>query len=138
MSRRPISVRPTAVQAYPAPNTSSQLPTWKPRCISIGVADVRPTPYEVRARENDKDEEFGARDPRRLNFRRVWSSGDDEVVNPLATGMLDTLEFRGFVWNNANGRGSNLFELVGTRISYGSLIQISPRTAGAVFWVSYW
>ena len=33
--------------------------------------------------------------------------------------MWDTLEFRGFVWNNADGRGSNLFEcsalLFGTR-----------------------
>ena len=117
MSRRPISVRPTAVQAYAAPNTSTitRLPPWEPQCISIGIADVRPTPSEVRARENDEDEEFGARDPRRLNFRRAWSSGNDEVVNPLVKGMWDTLEFRGFVWNNADGRGSNLFELVGTR-----------------------
>ena len=60
---------------------------------------VRQTPHEVRARENYEDEEFGARDPR-LNFRKVWSSGNDEVVNPLVKGMWDTLEFHGFVWNN--------------------------------------
>ena len=46
---------------------------------------------------------------------KLWSSGNDEVVNPLVKGVWDTLEFRGFVWNNADGRGSNLFELVGTR-----------------------
>ena len=36
------------------------------------------------------------------------------TYHPPAT-VWDTLEFRGFVWNNANGRGSNHFELVGTR-----------------------
>ena len=41
----------------------------------------------------------------------------------LATGMWDTLEFCVFVWNNADGRGSNLFELVGTR---DLLLQFDP------------
>ena len=52
MSRRPISVRPTAVKAYAAPNASNltRLPPWEPQCISSGVTDVRQTPPEVRAR----------------------------------------------------------------------------------------
>ena len=58
---------------------------------------------------------FGDKDPRRFNFRRAWSSGDDDVVAGTDADNWSTAEFRAFVWGNADGRGDDIFQLIGTR-----------------------
>ena len=70
----------------------------------------------MRQRERNEDEDFGERDPRRFNFVRTWTYGSADVVSALDAGNWDSIEFRHFIcqWNNADGLGNNLFELVGT------------------------
>ena len=50
------------------------------------------------------------KDPRRFNFRRTWSDGDSDVVAAGHVDNWDSIEFRAFVWNNADGRGREFFE----------------------------
>ena len=76
---------------------------------------MRPTPADVRRREDAEGEDFSDRDPRRFNYRRAWSSGDDDVVAAADGVNWNSAEFRTFVWSNADGRGNDLFNLIKTR-----------------------
>ena len=66
-------------------------------------------------REALEAEGVGDNNPRRLNFRRAWSSGDDVIVAGSDADTWSTAEFRAFVWGNADGRGDAIFRLTGTR-----------------------
>ena len=75
--------------------------------IAITVDVLQPPPADIALREAFEAEGFGEKDPRRFNFRRVWSSGDDDVVAGTDTDNWSAAEFRpgAFVWGNANAGG---------------------------------
>ena len=106
--QRPTSAAPAAAGAAPIA-AAIAAPLF---VVSIEIDVPRPT--DVAAREDREDEDFGLKDPRRFNFRRTWSDGDSDVVAADHVDNWDSIEFRAFVWNNADGRGRELFELIGT------------------------
>jgi hypothetical protein len=83
--------------------------------VAISIDAGRPSPADIAQRETLEDEDFSDKDPRRFNFRRAWSSGDDDVVAATDADNWSSVEFRTFVWNNADGRGDESFQLIGTR-----------------------
>ena len=83
--------------------------------ITVTVDVLWPPPADIALREAREAEGFGDKDPRRFNFRRAWSSGDDDVVTGTDADNWSTAEFRAFVWGNADGRGDDIFRLIGTR-----------------------
>jgi len=105
---RPASAAPAAAGAAPVAAAIAA----PPFVVSIEIDVPRPT--DVAAREDREDEDFGLKDPRRFNFRRTWSDGDSDVVAADHVDNWDSIEFRAFVWDNADGRGRELFELIGT------------------------
>ena len=91
--------RASAGQEAPSP-AAAALATA--HVVLIAIDDVRPIPAEIARREDFEDEDFTDKDPRRFNYRRVWSSGDDDVVAANNAGNWSSMEFRTFVWNNAD------------------------------------
>ena len=114
-------MRPEAVAARIAgrvarrPSVVAAVSVAAPTVVAITIDVGRPSPADVTAQEAREDEDFGPKDPRRFNFRRSWSDGDTDVVAVDYIDNWDSIEFRAFVWDNADGRGEELFELTGTR-----------------------
>ena len=104
--------RPAAAQVVAA--AAAAAAAAPAHVISIAIDVIRPSPADIALRENLEDEDFSDKDPRRFNFRRAWSTGDDDVVAATDAGNWGSAEFRSFVWGNADGRGDNLFRLIGT------------------------
>ena len=110
---RIVARRTTQQQTAAAPSpAATALATAN--VVLIAIDDVRSTPAEIARREDFKDEDFTDKDPRCFNYRRVWSSGDDNVV-ASNVGNWSSMKFRTFVWNNADGRGADLVQLICTR-----------------------
>jgi len=109
-----LVARPRLAAAQVVAGAAAAAAAAPARVISIAIDVIRPSPADVALRENLEDEDFSDKDPRRFNFRRAWSNGDDDVVAATDAGNWSSAEFRSFVWGNADGRGDNLFRLIGT------------------------
>ena len=115
----PAAVGPAAATttvAGPGPAAAAgAAPAAAAHVVAITVDVLRPPPADIALREDLEAEGFGDKDPRRFNFRRAWSSGGDDVVAGTDADNWSTAEFRAFVWGNADGRGDDIFRLIGTR-----------------------
>ena len=109
-----LVARPRLAAAQVVAGAAAAAAAAPARVTSIAIDVIRPSPADVALRENLEDEDFSDKDPRRFNFRRAWSNGDDDVVAATDAGNWSSAEFRSFVWGNADGRGDNLFRLIGT------------------------
>ena len=106
----------TTTVTGPGPEAAAvAAPAAAAHVVAITVDVLRPPPADIALREALEAEGFGDKDPRRFNFRRAWSSGDDDVVAGTDADNWSTAEFRAFVWGNADGRGDDIFRLIGTR-----------------------
>jgi hypothetical protein len=105
LAARPRAAASAAAAAAPAPAS----------VVDITIDTQRPSPQDIALRESAEDDDFSDRDPRRFNYRRVWSDGGDDVVAATDPDNWSSIEFRAFVWDNADGRGNDIFELAGTR-----------------------
>ena len=114
MAARIVARRAAQQQTAAAPSPAA-VALATAHVVLIAIDDVRQIPAEIARREDFEDEDFTDKDPRRFNYRRVWSSGDDDVVAANNAGNWSSMEFRTFVWNSADGRGEDLFQLIGTR-----------------------
>ena len=90
--------------------------------ISIAIDVIRPSPADIALRENLEDEDFSDKDPRRFNFRRAWSTGDDDVVAATDAGN----------WAPpSSGRSYGAMQTGAATISSGSSVRWTLSTSSA-------
>ena len=71
----------TTTAAGPGPAAAAvAAPAAADHVVATTVDVLRPPPAVIALREDLEAEGFGDKDPRRFNFQRAWSSGDDDVV----------------------------------------------------------